>query len=188
MRALTDLGAPLLAGLSRKSSVARLTGSDGDDRVFGSIALALAAVREGASLLRVHDVKATLDAGSPKVKLLYRDDLGLKQKIETVAKEIYRAGRVVFISSAARALADFERLGYGALPVCIAKVPGSLSDDPKLHGRPRDFDVMVRELRVNAGAGLVVVLTGDVLRMPGLPKRPLAERIDLVDGEVVGLE
>jgi len=133
-------------------------------------------------------VKATLDAGSPKVKLLYRDDLGLKQKIETVAKEIYRAGRVVFISSAARALADFERLGYGALPVCIAKTQFSFSTDPKLLGAPEGHALEVREVRLAAGAGFVVAICGDIMTMPGLPRKPAALDISLKkDGEITGL-
>jgi formate--tetrahydrofolate ligase len=109
-------------------------------------------------------------------------------KISAVAREMYGARRVVFTRDAKRDLADVERLGYGSLPVCIAKTPASLSDDPKLRGRPRDFEVTVRAVQINAGARFLVVLTGDILRMPGLPRRPLAESIDLVDGEIVGLE
>jgi formate--tetrahydrofolate ligase len=108
-------------------------------------------------------------------------------KIRTVARRMYGARNVVFTPAATRDLEDVERLGYAGLPVCIAKVPSSLSDDPKRTGRPRDFDVTVRGIQVNAGAGFLVVLTGDILRMPGLPKRPLAESIDLVDGEITGL-
>jgi formyltetrahydrofolate synthetase len=88
---------------------------------------------------------------------------------------------------AARDLAEAERLGYGALPVCIAKTNRSLSDDPRRLGRPVDFDVTVRSVGICAGAGFLVVLTGDILRMPGLPRVPPAERIDLREGEIVGL-
>ncbi|MCC6746057.1 MAG: formate--tetrahydrofolate ligase, partial [Deltaproteobacteria bacterium] len=82
---------------------------------------------------------------------------------------------------------DVERLGYAALPVCIAKTQNSLSDDPTRLGRPEDFDITVRNVLINAGAGFLVVMTGDILRMPGLPEVPNAEGIDLVDGQIRGL-
>jgi len=109
-------------------------------------------------------------------------------KIEAVATKMYGAEAVVFTKAAKRDLKEIERLGYSDLPVCIAKVPGSLSDNPKLRGRPQDFAITVRAVQVNAGAGFLVVLTGDIMRMPGLPKKPLAESIDLRDGRIVGLE
>ena len=108
-------------------------------------------------------------------------------KIRGVAEKIYGAREVVFTKQAERDLRAIERHGWADLPVCIAKVPGSLSDDPRLRGRPRDFDITVREIHPNTGAGFLVVLTGDILRMPGLPKRPLAEQIDVDDGEITGL-
>jgi formate--tetrahydrofolate ligase len=108
-------------------------------------------------------------------------------KIRAVAAKMYGAAGVVFAPRAERDLRDVERLGYAGLPVCIAKVPGSLSDDPDGGGLPAPFQVHVREIQIAAGAGFLVVLTGDVLRMPGLPKRPLAEAIDLREGEIVGL-
>ncbi|MHC4504823.1 MAG: formate--tetrahydrofolate ligase [Planctomycetota bacterium] len=119
---------------------------------------------------------------------LYALDDPVPEKILAVARKMYGARDVVFTRAAKRDLRDVERLGYTGLPVCIAKTPASLSDDPKLRGRPEDFDVTVREIQVNAGAGFLVVLTGDILRMPGLPRRPLAESIDLRDREIVGLE
>jgi formate--tetrahydrofolate ligase len=119
---------------------------------------------------------------------LYRNEEPVVAKIEAVARKMYGARDVQFTRRARRDLKDVERLGYAGLPVCLAKIPGSLSDDPSRRGRPTDFDITVRELRINSGAGFLVVLTGDILRMPGLPKRPLAERIDLVDGRIVGLE
>jgi len=109
-------------------------------------------------------------------------------KIETVARAIYGAGRVVLTAAAQQDLAEIERLGFTGLPVCIAKIPGSLSDDAKKRGRPRGFELTVRGIQINAGAGFLVVLTGDILRMPGLPASPLAERIDVADGRIVGLE
>ena len=109
-------------------------------------------------------------------------------KIEAVAQKMYGARKVVLTKSARRDLAEIERLGYADLPVCIAKIPGSLSDDATRRGRPRDFEIGVRALQISAGAGFLVVLTGDILRMPGLPSHPLAESIDLREGRIVGLE
>jgi formate--tetrahydrofolate ligase len=119
---------------------------------------------------------------------LYPLEASVPDKIGAVARRMYGAREVVFTREAERDLRDVERLGYAKLPVCIAKTPASLSDDPKLRGRPEDFDVTVRAIQINAGAGFLVVLTGDIMRMPGLPKRPLAERIDVRDGSIVGLE
>ena len=119
---------------------------------------------------------------------LYDRSDSIEDKVASVATRMYGADGVHYTKRARKDLAEIERLGYGTLPVCIAKVPGSLSDDPKLRGRPSAFDITVRELRVNAGAGFVVVLTGDILRMPGLPAKPLAERIDVREGRIVGLE
>jgi formate--tetrahydrofolate ligase len=112
----------------------------------------------------------------------------VREKISAVATKMYGARGVSFTKQAERDLRDVERLGYDGLPVCIAKIPGSLSDDPKLRGRPDDFEASVRAVQVNAGAGFLVVLTGDILRMPGLPRRPLAERIGVSNGQIVGLE
>ncbi len=118
---------------------------------------------------------------------LYPLDAPVPDKILAVARKMYGARGIVLSRQAARDLEDVRRLGYEGLPVCVAKTPASLSDDPKRRGRPDDFDVQVRSVQINAGAGFLVVLTGDILRMPGLPRRPLAERIDLRDGEIVGL-
>ncbi len=119
---------------------------------------------------------------------LYARTDRIEEKILRVATQMYGASGVDFTKSARRDLAEIERLGFGQLPVCVAKVPGSLSDDPTLRGRPRAFRITVRSLQVNAGAGFVVVLTGDIMRMPGLPAKPLAERIDVREGRIVGLE
>ncbi len=118
---------------------------------------------------------------------LYDLEATVPEKIFQVASKMYGARRVVLTKEAEKDLEDIRRLGFEKLPICIAKTQNSLSDDPKLRGRPLDFEVTVRELRVNSGAGFVVVLTGDILRMPGLPRKPLAESLDLVDGEIVGL-
>jgi formate--tetrahydrofolate ligase len=124
---------------------------------------------------------------TPPFTPVYELSTPLASKIERVAKTIYGAKGVSFAPQAERALAEATRLGYGDLPVCIAKTQSSLSDDPKRLGRPRDFTLTVRDAQVSAGAGFVVVLTGDLLRMPGLPREPAAERIDVEDGMIRGL-
>ena len=132
-------------------------------------------------------VLAAIDQGS-NYKPLYDLDLSLKEKIETIAKEIYGADGVAFDGAAAKELAHIEEMGYGKMPVCIAKTPVSFSDDPSKLGAPSGFTLHVREVKVSAGAGFVVALTGKIMTMPGLPRRPAAERIDVDDeGNITGL-
>lgn len=119
---------------------------------------------------------------------LYDTALSIPEKLETIAKEIYRADGVTFTAQAKKNLADIEALGKGDLPVCVAKTQYSLSDNPALLGAPRGFTLTVRELRLSAGAGFVVALTGDIMTMPGLPKVPAAYNIDVdSDGNISGL-
>ncbi|REJ83858.1 MAG: formate--tetrahydrofolate ligase [Acidobacteria bacterium] len=118
---------------------------------------------------------------------LYSLDQPLPDKILAVARSMYGADSVHLTKAAERDLDEVRRLGYEALPVCVAKTPDSLSDDPRLKGRPEGFELTVRALQINAGAGFIVVLTGDILRMPGLPRRPLAESLDVRGDRVVGL-
>ena len=118
---------------------------------------------------------------------LYAIEDSFPDKVLAVASRMYGARGVVLTKEAERDLREVRRLGYEGLPVCIAKTPASLSDDPKRRGRPRDFDVTVRSIQINAGAGFLVALTGEILRMPGLPRRPLAESMDVRDGEIVGV-
>jgi len=121
-------------------------------------------------------------------RYLYPDDLKLTAKVETIATKIYGADGVSFAPAAAGKLARYESLGYGRLPVCIAKTQNSLSDDPKRPGRPRGFTVTIRDVALSAGAGFVVAYAGDILTMPGLPKVPGAEGIDIdASGNIVGL-
>ena len=121
-------------------------------------------------------------------KVLYPDEYTLKQKIETISKEIYGADGVTYSAAAEKALARIEAMGMGHLPVCMAKNQYSLSDDPKKLGRPTGFTVNIREVYVSAGAGFVVAITGTIMTMPGLPKVPAAEAIDVDDdGNIVGL-
>jgi formate--tetrahydrofolate ligase len=119
---------------------------------------------------------------------VYPDELGLAGKLETLAKRVYGADGIAFAPTAAAKLQRYEALGHGRLPVCVAKTQNSLSDDPKRHGRPRGFTITVRDVSLSAGAGFVVAYAGDILTMPGLPKVPGAEGIDIdASGNVVGL-
>lgn len=130
----------------------------------------------------------TIETKESNFKVLYEDSLSLKEKIETVAKEIYGAGSVNYAPSVLKQLEKLESLGYGDLPVCMAKNQYSLSDDPYKLGRPEGFEMSVREVYVSAGAGFVVVLTGAIMTMPGLSKNPAAYGIDVnEDGVITGL-
>ena len=130
----------------------------------------------------------TLETKPSNFHTLYPDEMPLKEKIETVAKKIYGADGVSFDPAALATLDRLTELGFGNMPVCMAKTQYSLSDDPKKLGRPKDFTVNVREVYVSAGAGFVVAITGTIMTMPGLPKSPAAERIDVdEEGKIDGL-
>jgi formate--tetrahydrofolate ligase len=143
---------------------------------------------EGAEDLAKAVIKAASGESTP-YKPVYALEDGVRAKIEKVATTIYGADGVQFTSKAQKDIARIEELGFDDLPICIAKVPGSLSDDPTRPGRPTGFEVTVRDVQVNAGAGFLVVLTGAIFRMPGLPRKPMALNIELQpDGEISGLE
>ena len=126
--------------------------------------------------------------GENDFHFVYEDDLSLAEKIEAVATKIYRADGVDFDSNAKKQLATIESLGFGHLPVCMAKTQYSFSDNASLIGAPRDFRITIRDVKVCSGAGFVVVKTGDIMTMPGLPKVPSAEKIDVDDdGVITGL-
>lgn len=116
---------------------------------------------------------------------MYEDHMSFKEKVETIAKEIYRAGSVEFQGTSLKKLKEFEEKGYGNLPICIAKTQSSISHDPKAIGAPKDFIFPVRDAQLYAGAGFVVILAGDIMTMPGLPKVPAAEYIDVDDDGVI---
>lgn len=116
---------------------------------------------------------------------MYEDHMSFKEKVETIAKEIYRAGSVEFQGTSLKKLKEFEEKGYGNLPICIAKTQSSISHDPKAIGAPKDFIFPVRDVQLYAGAGFVVILAGDIMTMPGLPKVPAAEYIDVDDDGVI---
>jgi len=130
----------------------------------------------------------TIENKESNFHCLYEDSKSLTEKIETIAKEIYGAKDVVYDKAVEKELVRLEKLGFGNMPVCMAKNQYSLSDDPTLLGRPKDFTIHIREVYVSAGAGFVVAITGTVMTMPGLPKVPAAEGIDVDDnGQITGL-
>ena len=126
--------------------------------------------------------------GKTEFKYLYDEKLPIKDKISIIAKEIYRADGVVFTAQAEKSIKEIEKLGFSQTPVCIAKTQYSLSDDPNKLGKPENFEITVREVKLSAGAGFVVALTGDIMTMPGLPKQPAANSIDCDNcGNISGL-
>ena len=133
-------------------------------------------------------VLETLETKESGFHTLYEDSLSLKEKIETISREIYGAGKVLYEPAAEKQLARIEALGFGDFPICMAKNQYSLSDDASRLGRPENFDIHIREVYVSAGAGFVVALTGAIMTMPGLPKVPAANNIDVSDdGKITGL-
>ena len=133
-------------------------------------------------------VLETLETKESDFHTLYNDELSLKDKIRTIAQEIYGAHDVVYEPAAEKQLAKIESMGFGSFPICMAKNQYSLSDDATKLGRPENFDIHIREVYVSAGAGFVVALTGAVMAMPGLPKVPAANGIDVTDdGKITGL-
>lgn len=130
-------------------------------------------------------VLATLEQKESHFKVLYENDLSLEEKIETVAKEIYGADGVTYAPAARKELKRITEMGFSQFPVCMAKTQYSLSDDQTKLGRPEHFSINVREVYVSAGAGFVVVVTGAIMTMPGLPKKPAAYGIDVDDNGVI---
>jgi len=134
------------------------------------------------------EVVRLADEGKSNFKFIYGDEMPIKEKIEAVVREVYGGDGVDFLPAAAKEISKLEEMGFGHLPVCMAKTQYSLSDDPKKLGWPKNFRVTVRNVKVSAGAGFVVVLTGDIMTMPGLPKVPAAESIDVDStGRISGL-
>ncbi|MBE7719008.1 formate--tetrahydrofolate ligase [Lacrimispora indolis] len=130
----------------------------------------------------------TLENKESSFAPLYPDEMGLEDKVAAVAREIYGANGVSYAPAALKAIRKFEEMGFGSLPVCMAKTQYSLSDDQTKLGRPEGFDITVRDAYVSAGAGFVVILTGAIMTMPGLPKKPAADNIDVnEDGVITGL-
>lgn len=139
-------------------------------------------------LALANKVVGVLEEKESSFKPLYDNNLSIKEKIATVTKEIYGASTVTYDGAALKAIDKITELGYGNVPVCMAKTQYSLSDDPTKLGRPADFNIHIREVYLNAGAGFVVAITGNIMTMPGLPKKPAAENIDVNEkGAITGL-
>ena len=142
----------------------------------GGIELAKKVVEE----INLHD-------GAEKFAPIYDTNLPIKDKISAICTEIYGATKVEFTTTAKNQMAAIKRNGWDNLPICIAKTQYSLSDNPKLLARPENFTITIRELKPSIGAGFIVALSGDIMTMPGLPKEPAANKMDVVDGKAVGL-
>ena len=136
-------------------------------------------------LALAEEVLRVMDQGEKHFSFVYPDEASLKEKIQAVATRIYGADGVDYTAAAQKELQRLEELGYGGLPVCMAKTQYSLSDDPAKLGAPKGFRITVKKVKVSAGAGFVVVLTGDIMTMPGLPKVPAAEKIDVDENGVI---
>jgi formate--tetrahydrofolate ligase len=124
---------------------------------------------------------------SGPLQFTYSDDQSICEKIESVAKKIYRAELVTFSSNARKKIAAAEKMGISHFPVCIAKTQYSFSQDPNAYGAPEGFDFEIQDIVINTGSEMIVAIAGSIIRMPGLPKYPQAQRIDIVEGEIEGL-
>ncbi len=133
-------------------------------------------------------VVEVVEKGESKFKPLYDVEDSIKAKIEKIAKEIYGADGVDFTSACSKTIANIEKMGFDKMPICMAKTQYSMTDDPTIAGRPRNFRITVRDIKVSRGAGFLVALTGEIMTMPGLPKVPAADSIDILpSGEIIGL-
>ncbi|WP_346885510.1 formate--tetrahydrofolate ligase [Clostridium sp. UBA4395] len=133
-------------------------------------------------------VISTIENKESKFQVLYNEELGIKEKIKVIAREIYGADDVEFTASAKKQISEIEKLGLHKVPICVAKTQNSLSDNPTLLGRPTEFNISVKEVKLSNGAGFIVALTGTIMTMPGLPKVPAANKIDIhEDGTIEGL-
>ncbi|MGM9874107.1 MAG: formate--tetrahydrofolate ligase, partial [Bacilli bacterium] len=128
-------------------------------------------------------VKETLGTEESHYKPLYDTNLPIKQKIDIICKEIYRADEVIYTDTANKQIEQYSLMGFNDTPICIAKTPLSFSDDPKLLNTPRNFKITIREVRLSSGANFLVPLTGKVMTMPGLPKTPAAVKME--DEEII---
>ena len=178
-RIFTVLGSVLAAAVILSAVSVPIFAQGPGNRVTG--------VYDDALLLNDSEESAleTLEKKESHYHTPYPDEMSLKDKISVIAKEIYGADGVTYAPAAAKALARIEEMGFGNLPVCMAKTQYSLSDDQTKLGRPTGFTINVRDTYVSAGAGFVVVLTGAIMTMPGLPKKPAADNIDVDENGVI---
>lgn len=150
------------------------------------IAFSEAFAKGGDGALELADkLVHTIETKPSDFKPLYESDLPVKKKIETIAKEIYGAKDVVYVPTADKTIKMLEEHGFGNFPICMAKTQYSLSDNPSLLGRPENFSITVREVRISTGAGFIVVMTGDIMTMPGLPKLPAVEKMDIDENGII---
>src|SRR5699024_1932693 len=134
------------------------------------------------------EVISTIDKNTSNFTPLYDENLSIKEKIDILVKEIYGGNKAVYSKKAEKKILELERLNLDKMPICMAKTQYSFSDDPSLIAAPVDFDINIKDLRVSAGAGFIVIITGNIMTMPGLPKVPAANNIDILDnGEIIGL-
>jgi formate--tetrahydrofolate ligase len=190
---LGKFGVPVVVGINRfdcdtAAEIDAVRSFCRDRGVACAVTEAYARGGEGSTDLAAQVIETTTGK-PPDVHSLYSPELGLIEKVETVAREIYGAQGVYFEGSARRQLQKFEALGFGRLPVCIAKTQSSFSDNPKLTGAPRGWTLTVTDAHLSAGAGFIVVIAGNMLLMPGLGKEPQAIRMDVDDsGNIIGLQ
>jgi len=153
-----------------------------------NVALSRVWAMGGAGASELSDEVLRLCSNENGFEEAYALDMSIREKIESIAKRIYRASDVSFTDNAKKQMQQLEELGFGNVPVCMAKTQYSFSDDMKLLGAPKDFTLTVRSMKISAGAGFIVAITGDIMTMPGLPKVPAAENIDVdKDGKISGL-
>jgi len=175
MSADTDMEVKMVEGFCRKKKI-----SFAESNVFerggkGGIELANAVI-------------STMESKEQSFALLYKRNESIKEKVQKIAKSVYGAGKVVYTETAEKAIERIESLGFGGLPICFAKTQLSLSDDPKKVGRPEGFTLTVTNAAVSAGAGFIIIYAGDIMTMPGLPKSPAAEKMDIdAKGRIYGL-
>ena len=189
---MQKFGLPVVVALHRfgtdtDAEIAAVEKLCGDMDVAVSLTEIFAKGGEGGTDL-AQKVCDTIEKKPAQFSMLYKDELSIAEKLDIIAREIYRADGVNFTAQAEKAIAEIEKLGFGNVPVCVAKTQYSLSDDPSKLGRPEGFRITVRDVKLSAGAGFAVALTGDIMIMPGLPKVPSAMKIDCDEnGSISGL-
>ena len=153
-----------------------------------NVALSEVWAKGGAGGIELAEEVLRLAEKESQMEYAYDLDMSIKEKIEAIAVKIYGAESVDYSKKADKEIQNLEKLGLGNLPICMAKTQYSLTDDPKVLGRPKGFKITIRDITVSAGAGFIVALTGEIMKMPGLPKVPAAEKIDVdIDGKIKGL-
>ncbi len=189
---MQKFGLPVVVAINRfgtdtDAEIAAVEKLCGDMDVAVSLTEIFAKGGEGGTDL-AQKVCDTIEKKPAQFSMLYKDELSIAEKLDIIAREIYRADGVNFTAQAEKAIAEIEKLGFGNVPVCVAKTQYSLSDDPAKLGRPEGFRITVRDVKLSAGAGFAVALTGDIMIMPGLPKVPSAMKIDCDEnGSISGL-